>query len=162
MPRITASIYSAATRASTGTEAMSGQYQNFGVEFLYPENWDIVDEQLDKWPYRVSVQSPGSGYWELQVYPSRIDLGHLSGQVLQAMRQEYPDLESEVVTDDVYELPAVGYDLSFFCLDLLVTSKIRCLDVGSRTYLLIYQAESREFDRQELVFDAISKSLLAE
>jgi hypothetical protein len=139
---------------------MSGRYQNFGVEFLYPENWEIVDEQSDEWPHRVSVQSPESGYWELHVYPSRIDLGYLSGQALQAMRQEYPKLESELVTDDVCDLPAVGYDLTFFCLDLLVTSRIRSLDVGDRTYLLICQAENREFDRQELVFDAITKSLL--
>jgi len=147
--------------AFTEAGAMSSQYQNFGVEFLYPENWEIVDEQLDELPHRVSVQSPGGGYWELQVYPSRIALDQLNDEVLRAMRQEYADLESELVTDDMCGTPAAGYDLSFFYLDLLVTSKIRSFDVGDRTYLLICQAESREFDRQQLVFEAITTSLLA-
>lgn len=141
---------------------MSGAYENFGVEFLYPENWEIVDERLDEWPYRVSVQSPGSGYWELQVYPPDIEPSRLCEQVLQAMRQEYPDLESDSVTEYVYDVPAVGYDLTFFSLDLLVVSRLRALEVAGRTYLLICQAESREFERQGPVFDAITKSLLSE
>ena len=47
---------------------MSSQYQNFGVEFLYPENWEVVDEQLDELPHRVSVQSPGGGYFNGPTY----------------------------------------------------------------------------------------------
>ena len=139
---------------------MTAHYENLEVEFLYPENWKIVDEETDQWPRGVSVQSPESGYWELQIYPSRVDCAQLSGEALAAMREEYADLEAEVVSEDILDLPAIGYNLRFFCLDLLVISQIRSLHMGSRTYLLIRQAESREFERELPVFDAITQSLL--
>ena len=67
---------------------MAAKYKNFGVEFLYPENWDVTDECLDEWPRGVAVQSPGSGYWELKVYPSRVGLEELCSQAVQAMRED--------------------------------------------------------------------------
>ena len=139
---------------------MLGSFDKSDVRFFYPENWQIVDEDLDQWPHRVSVQSPEGGYWELHVWPTRMDAAKLSGEALRAMRMEYADVESERVLEHLGDVPSMGYDLSFFYLDFLITCKIRALNVGSRTYLLIYQAESREFDRQASVFEAITHSLL--
>ena len=140
---------------------MIAHYEKSGVRFAYPENWSIVDEQLDAWPQGVAVQSPNGGYWDLRIFPSRIGLEEVSDQSLDAMRQEYADLESEAVTEQLFSsVTAVGYNLDFFCLDLLVTSRIRSFHVGGQTLLLICQAENREFERQQLVFDAITKSLL--
>jgi hypothetical protein len=45
---------------------------------------------------------------------------------------------------------------------MLITSQVRSFYVGAKTFVLIYQAENREFDRQRPVFAAITKSLLAE
>jgi hypothetical protein len=139
---------------------MTARYENLDVSFMYPENWRIVDEESDDWPHGVSVQSPEGGYWELRIYPSHMDRDELSNQVLQAMRQEYADLESDAVGESIMNLPAVGYNLSFFCLDLLVISHVRTLHVGNRTYLLTCQAENDEFEREKPVFDAITRSLL--
>jgi hypothetical protein len=139
---------------------MIAHYEKSGIRFAYPENWSIVDEQLDEWPQGVSVQSPKGGYWDLKVFPAGIDPNRISDEALDAMRQEYADLESEPITEEIFGVTAVGYNLDFFCMDLLVTSRIRSFDVGTRTLLLICQAESREFDRQRLVYDAITKSLL--
>ena len=139
---------------------MIAHYEKSGIRFAYPENWSIVDEQLDEWPQVVSVQSPKGGYWDLKVFPAGIDPNRISDEALDAMRQEYADLESEPITEEIFGVTAVGYNLDFFCMDLLVTSRIRSFDVGTRTLLLICQAESREFDRQRLVYDAITKSLL--
>lgn len=139
---------------------MTAHYDNLDVSFLYPENWQIVDEEPDDWPRGVSVQSPEGGYWELKIYPSHVDCHELNNEVLAAMHQEYTDLESDAVSEDIADLPAVGYNLTFFCLDLLVISHVRSLHVGSRTYLLTCQAENREFEREKPVFDAITRSLL--
>ena len=51
---------------------MPAVYEKLGVRFLYPENWQITDEELDGWPQSVSVQSPGSAFWSLHVYSSEI------------------------------------------------------------------------------------------
>jgi hypothetical protein len=140
---------------------MTAKYDKFGIQFLYPENWSVVEEELDDWPHGVTVQSPDNAYWELQVYPSRMSRSKLTAEVLKVMQDEYEGLESQVVTEEIGERSAVGYDLSFFCLDFLITSQIRCLCVGGHTYLVICQAESREFDRQRLVFQAMTQSLLS-
>jgi hypothetical protein len=141
---------------------MIAQYEKPGIRFAYPENWSVVDEQLDDWPHGVSVQSPGGAYWDLRVFPSRIGLGQVSEQALDAMQGEYAELESEPVSEELFDVPAVGYNLDFFCMDLLVTSQIRSFHVGNRTFLLICQAENRDFDALRLVFAAITKSLLSE
>ena len=141
---------------------MVATYEKFGIRFLYPENWTVSDEQLEDWPRSVSIQSPQGAYWELQVYPSRINPARLVKQALAAMEQIYEDLEAEPVTEELWEVTAAGYDLHFFCLDFLVTSRIRGFYAGSRTCVLTCQAESREFDRQQAVFSAMTKSLLNE
>jgi len=141
---------------------MVATYEKFGVRVLYPENWTVNDEQVEEWPRSVTIQSPQGAYWELQVYPNRINPARLIKQALTAMEQVYEDLEAEAVTEDLWEVTATGYDLHFFCLDFLVTSRIRSFHTGSRTCLLTCQAESREFDRQAAVFSAMTKSLLDE
>jgi hypothetical protein len=141
---------------------MIAYYERSGIRFAYPENWTIADEQLDESPLGVSVQSPQGGYWDLRIFSSRLALQQVSDQALDAMREEYADLETEAVTEELFNVTAVGYDLDFFCLDLLVTSRIRSFHLGDRTLLLICQAENREFDRQQLVYSAITKSLLEE
>jgi hypothetical protein len=139
---------------------MPARYENFGVEFMYPDNWSVTDECLDAWPRTVSIQSPNGAYWELQVYPTRVNPTDLCREVLQAMEQEYDSIESETITEEVFGLTMVGYNLCFFCLDFLVTSRVRGFYRGPRTYLLTCQAESREFEKQELIFQAMTKTLL--
>jgi hypothetical protein len=139
---------------------MPARYDKSGIQLLYPENWRVVEEQTGDWPHGVTLQSPGGALWEVEVYPSHVELTDLIAQFLQAMRAEYEELEAQTTSEDICEQPAVGYDLSFFCLDFLVTCQVRCLRSGHRTLLLSYQAESREFDRQERVFAAITHSLL--
>jgi hypothetical protein len=139
---------------------MPAQYDRLDIRFLYPDNW-TVEEDLDDWPHEITVQSPGSAYWELQVYPTRLDPEELAAEVLRAMQAEYKDLESQPIAEDIGPWPVVGYNLSFFCLDLLIAYQFRCLCVAGHTYLLIYQAEDREFERQQLVFEAMTRSLLA-
>jgi hypothetical protein len=145
-----------------GKLKMYATYEKFGIRVLYPENWTVQDEQLEDWPRSVSIQSPHGAYWELQVYPSRINPARLTKQALTAMEQVYEDVEKEAVTEELWKVTATGYDLHFFCLDFLVTSCIRSFHTGSRTCLLTCQAESREYDRLQAVFSAMTKSLLDE
>jgi hypothetical protein len=139
---------------------MPAEYSNFGVRFLYPENWLVADEQLSEWPRSVSIESPGGGFWQIQVYSYQLDPADISSQVLQAMQKEYDDLEYESVDQRLGHHLSVGYDFAFFCLDFLVISRVRCFCIGEKTYVLTCQAESSEFERQELVFEAITSSML--
>lgn len=141
---------------------MPATYERFGVKFLYPDNWKVTEEQLDDWPRSVSVQSPEGSYWQLHVYPTRKTPVKLADEVLAAMQQVYDGLEAEPVRESWGETAAVGHDMNFFCLDLMVTARVRGFYRGKHTCVLFCQAESRDFDRHELVFSAMTQSLLAE
>ena len=144
-----------------GFEKMSGTYDKAGVRFLYPETWEVTDELSGELTRVISVQSPEGGFWALHVYPESVEPADLTAEVLQTLRQEYDSLEAEPVTEKIGPAEALGQDLEFYCLDLVVSARIRAFRQGERTYLVLAQAESREFDKLGDVFRAMTVSLLA-
>ncbi len=138
---------------------MQTEYRNFGIQFTYPEDWSLIDEDASGWPRRVSVQSPHTAYWELQIYPAEYSPVALTQKALDVFREEYADLDSQPVSESVDHHQIVGYDLDFLCLDFVVTCQVRSLSLGGQTLLLICQAESREYEEQREVFEAITRSL---
>ena len=78
---------------------MTACYEKTGIRFLYPENWEITDEQLLDDPKSVSVQSPESAFWSLMVYDLETEPQTLVEQVLDSMRGEYEGLECSVLRD---------------------------------------------------------------
>ena len=76
------------------------------------------------------------------------------------MRQEYEELEAEAVQEKLAGRDTVGYDLNFYCLDLINTAVVRSFRTNRRTYTIFYQAEDREFAQVEQVFLAIATSLI--
>lgn len=141
---------------------MSAVYENFGVSFMYPENWQLSDESgdADAGPKTVSVNSPGGGFWALHVYEPAVDPQDMANQFRLTMEAEYEGLESQPAQEDVGPASLTGYDMDFYCLDFVVTAQVRSVRVGKRTYVLAYQAESREFDKIAPVFQAMTHSLL--
>jgi len=139
---------------------MPAVYEQFGVRFLYPENWSLLDEETDEWPRTVTLQSPETGFWTLLVYPPNHDARQAVLAVIEPIREVYPDLEVLPAKETIADAEAKGVDIAFFYLDLLVESRIRCVKTPSGVILWHYQAESREFDTVEPVFRAITTSLL--
>jgi hypothetical protein len=141
---------------------MTGNYQRGGIQFLYPENWTLADDSMDAFPRTISVQAPSGAFWSVDIHPFSVDPDELLSQVLEAMRGEYADLEAGVANEDVVGNESRGYDLFFCCLDFIVAARLRAFRRGHATYLLMYQAEDREFEQVEPVFQAITHSFLQE
>ncbi len=132
-------------------------YDDLGVRFMYPENWQLTQEQSSHLPYEISLQTPGGGFWSLHIYDNLSDPQQLVEETLVTMRQEYHDLESEPIDA---ETQMVGYEMNFYCLDRVVTARAIAFHHGDRTCLVLYQAESSEFDKMDQVFQAVTLSLL--
>jgi hypothetical protein len=135
-------------------------YDKHGLRFLYPQSWEISEDDAQGWPHVLTLQSPESGFWSVHVYSPEEDPVPLVNQVEHAMRQEYDSLEVERASQPFGEHTAVGCNMHFYCLDLLVTSWARALRTREATYLLLWQAESREFEVLLPVFEAMTLSLL--
>ena len=141
---------------------MSAVYENFGLSFMYPENWQLSDESgdVDAGPKTVTVNSPGGGFWTVHVYEPAVEPQHLADQFRLTMEGEYEGLESLPIAEEIGQATVTGYDMDFYCLDFVVTAQVRSLRVGKRTYVLSCQAETREFEKVSPVFQAMNYSLL--
>jgi hypothetical protein len=139
---------------------MPAVFEKMGFHFEYPENWSIdpsVDEQGEE---QVVVSSPNTAFWHLSKQPLDAEIEPLFDETLAALRSEYRDMEVEPTSLEVEGQQISGFDVRFICLDLTNTCWLRAFKTTDATYLLICQAEDREFVQVQLVFQAMLASLL--
>jgi hypothetical protein len=140
---------------------MTAVFDQLGLRFQYPENWTVEKDATIAERLTVSVYSPEGAFWTVMRHPANTDSVELAEAALVAMQNEYQDLDSEKSRELVGEVELVGFDLNFYCLDLTNTAWIRAGGTGAATYLLICQAEDREFEQVSAVFQAMTASLLS-
>lgn len=134
---------------------MPQEFSRFGITFLYPENWHLeTDEPGDS----VSLESPQGAFLSL----SRLDDIQPQAaieRVLAAMHQDYENIETEPLAREIETISLRGLTLRFVYLDLIIASQILSLAHGEQTFLIQIQAEDRDLEELEPVFDAILTSL---
>src|SRR5688572_3072390 len=120
---------------------MTATFNKAGIRFQYPENWEIIDENVAERPRTVSLQSPGGGFWSLMVYDPGVEANTLLRETLDQMRTEYENLESSVTFEQFDELEATGYEMFFYCLDFLVCARALAVKIpDGQIMLLLWQA----------------------
>jgi hypothetical protein len=136
-------------------------FKKLGISFQYPDNWSLDEQDAMAGRKSVTVYSPGGAFWSVSVHPPTADPGQLARAAVDAMRAEYPEIEAENASDTIAGRAMTGFDLCFYYLDLTSTASVRCLRTDRATYVVFSQAEDREFRQLELVFRAMTTSLLA-
>ncbi len=139
---------------------MIKRYQRNLIEFAYPENWQLVAPDDDYLPKEISLESPDGCFWVLHAFGKDRDSGELMAEVIKTFEANYEDFEYEPVPTDLEPAPSEAIQADFFCLDFLVTARMMLFEHQSLTYIVIQQAERRQFDKMALVFDAITTSLI--
>jgi len=140
---------------------MPAFYEKLGIRFAYPDNWTVDEEDALGGNQSVTVYSPSGAFWSITLHPHEIDSGELLDTTLRAMRAEYEDLDAEEVCESVAGHELSGYTMNFYCLDLTNTACALCADTQEQKYLILWQAEDRDFASFEEVFRAITHSLLS-
>ena len=136
-------------------------FNRFGLAFDYPDNWSVdTDDSQDRYA-AVTVYSPEGGFWSVSGHASGGNPAELVQAVLSQMRTEYQDLDSEPAADDMAGHSLIGLNMNFYCLDLTNTAEVRTLETLDAIYLIICQAEDREWERISPVFAAITTSFVA-
>jgi hypothetical protein len=140
---------------------MAALFEEGGIRFRYPENWLLErEENEDGWT--VSLQSPGTAFLLLAVREDMPSADDLADTTLEALRQDYPDLEADDRVEVVAGQPAVGHDIRFFSLDLTNSCWTRSFRTAQGTILLLCQTSDLELDVTEPVLRAICASLTIE
>ena len=137
---------------------MTVQFKENGIQFLYPENWQL-DRQATEAGWTVSVQSPGTAFFLVSYDAEMPDPELMADTALEALRSEYPSLESDQAVASLAGQPAVGHDVQFFSFDLTNTGWLRSFYANAGTVLVMWQANDLELDRLGPVLRALCASI---
>lgn len=141
---------------------MPKQYDNLGIAFQYPDNWELDEEQVDHDTgfLSVTIFSPGGGFWSVLRHPIATEPADAVKQAVDAIREEYDNLEIAPAEETVEGVTMSGFNLGFIYLDLINTVRVRGFRTGDATIVVFTQAEDREQKKNGPVFEAMTYSLV--
>ncbi len=137
---------------------MAAQFEDGGIRFRYPENWRLEREDNEA-GWTVSLQSPDTAFLMVCLREDMPSTDRLADAALDALREEYPDLEADDCVDSLAGQPAIGHDIRFISLDLTNTCWTRSFYSAHGTVLVLCQTNDLELDRHEPVLRAICASM---
>jgi hypothetical protein len=135
------------------------QFAQFGIEMLYPDNWAIAQRGPDDSP-GVTFELPGGGFFSLDPIEDDEDTIESLYQTTRAgIAEDYGSCENEPLeTEGMQGVKRMG-EFRFYYLDLIIQSRLLIVDAPEQSdaecFAIQYQAESRDFDKNELVFKAM-------
>ena len=114
-------------------------YDDHGLRFDYPSRWELeVTEHGEV--VTVAVQEPGGlAFVLITTDESRPDPADVADAALEAMREEYPDLDATPAMETINDHCATGHDVEFFAMDMTNSARIRCFRGPGRTVLAFGQ-----------------------
>jgi hypothetical protein len=151
--RVVAAI---AARPRRGRLVPKEVYEDHGIRFLYPSDWEIeVKDEGDV--ATIDVQHPsGTAFLLVRTDEACPDPDEVADSALAAMREEYPDLDAVPVVETLDEHNVTGHDVEFFSLDFSNAALIRCFRTPRHTVLIFGQwSDFGEGEAPELVAEMI-------
>ena len=133
-------------------------FSKSGVSVQYPPTWSI-DQEAGETGWTVTLQSPGTPFVLLSLFPEAEDPAQVADQTLEALKAEYPELDSAVVTETIAGHMALGYDVDFVALDATVVGRIRVVDAPDGPLLILTQFGELDASKHETALKAILSSL---
>jgi hypothetical protein len=114
-------------------------YEDHGVRFEYPSDW-VVEVTDEDEVTTVDLQHPeGVAFVLVRIDETCSDPEETCDMALEAMREEYPELDDTPVMETLGEHVVTGHDVEFFALDVPNAASIRCFRTPRRTVLLFGQ-----------------------
>ncbi len=138
---------------------MQGIFDDRGIRFEYPQDWEL--ELIDDGPrFTASVQSPaGLAFALVTADEDRPEPAGLVDEALAALKAEYPTLNDAPAPETLDGHEAVGHDVEFSSLDLNNAGLIRAFRTPRRTVFLLAQWSDLEGEEAEEAFKALRRSL---
>ena len=138
---------------------MPATFESFGIKFLYPDNWKEIQRAEDEGSDGVTLELPTGGFFSVEKELEGRLVNEIIEEVADSIAEDYDEIEREEVSLSGALPNETTIDFRFYYLDLLIVSRLIILESEGRTLVLQLQAESRDFDENELVFAAILKQI---
>ncbi|MCA9100416.1 MAG: hypothetical protein KDA63_04645 [Planctomycetales bacterium] len=140
---------------------MPKKYDEQGISFQYPDNWELEEENdHESGVLSATVFSPGGAFWSVIRHPQMTEPEEAVLQAVDALSAEYDSVERHAAQETVGDVTLDGYDLGFIYLDLTNTVRVRGFRGPDATIVLYTQAEDRELAKHAAVFAAMTQSLV--
>lgn len=142
---------------------MPAVFDRLDIRFEYPENWKLEEDSAEVGKTstgQVIVSSPETAFWQLSKHPQEVELEDLFDEALSTLRSLYDEIEAEPMRETLEQTDIEGFNVSFYCLDFTNTCWLRGFQTAEASYLLLCQAEDREFQKTGPVFLAMLASVL--
>ena len=143
------------------TELMTNNYADDEVEFVYPENWVLTDYSAGDIK-QLSVQSQQTSTWDFFSFRDLAGTEDAIRQFTESMHEQYEDFETEPITSEVGGIKLVGIEANFYCMDMLATARAYAFQRENAVWMIAFQAESREFETNCPVMEAMTVGALRE
>lgn len=140
---------------------MPQQFDQDGLRFRYPDNWRL-EQETNEAGWTITLQSPETAFLMVCLREDLPDPSEMADTALEAMREEYPDLEADAAVGALADQPAIGHDIRFFSFDLTNTCWTRSFQSTSGTVLVMCQVNDLELEKNEPVLRAICASMQVE
>ncbi len=138
---------------------MPAVFESSGIKFLYPDNWKTQERAEDEGSDGVTLELPTGGFFSMERELRGQLEEELIEEVADSISQEFGDLEREETHLEDASDDERTVDFRFYYLDLVIVSRLVILEIANATYVIQFQAESRDFDANEMVFAAIMKQI---
>lgn len=139
---------------------MWGIYHDRGIRFEYPPDWEVEVSEDGPGQTTVTLESPGGTAFALvrldEDCPAPADL---ADEALEAMRAEYPSLDSAPALETIDGHHAVGHDVEFLSLDIANSCNIRCFRTPRRTVFVFGQWSDLDGEEPEALMKTLRSSI---
>lgn len=133
-------------------------YDANGIRLHFPAGWKL-DETRDDRQFTLTIQSAGTSFWSVTVFTERQDGQHIIDQVVDALRDEYEQLDIYDAVTRTGSVASLAYDVEFICYELVNSAFLRFVDSESQDMLIYYQGTDHELEDTKLVLEAITQSV---
>ena len=138
---------------------MPATFESFGIKFLYPDNWTIADRDESEGNEGVTLELPSGGFLTVEREREGQLIEELIEEIAESIEEDYGEVEREDLHLENAPAEEKAVDFRFYYLDLLIISRLVVVTTDQATLVVQMQAESRDFDANEMVFAAILKQL---
>ena len=140
---------------------MTRRFHAEGISFRYPDDCQLEREESES-GWTVSVHSPGTAFAVVSYDGNMPTTEEVAETTLEALRDDYPELEATPRVDTLAGQMAVGHDINFFSLDLTNTCWTRSIYSDTGTLLVLCQVSDLDLDDYGPALRAICSSLKVE
>ena len=144
-----------------GREIMQGIYDSNGVQFRFPQHWELHEERFDD-QLTITVSISETSFWTLSLFSSALQENELMETALDAFREEYEELDIYPVVETICHRESIARDLEFVCLELINSAFLRAFRTNNFTALILYQGTDQELEMTREPLEKISFSLQCE